>query len=103
MVSNENKIKTFRWLFYISLFQLIVCIIFPALIFPGKVLLIIEALIALTMGLLFALYFLGVNIYGFIIDKSRRPIYIALIIFIGLWTIWSIITWTYIEHMHYLN
>ena len=103
MVINENKIKTFRWLFYISLFQLAACFVFPAILFPAKVLLSIELLIALTVGLLFGLYFLGVNIYGFFIDRRRRPVYLGIIIFIGVWAIWTIITWLYIEHMHYLT
>jgi len=103
IVINENKIKTFRWLFYLSLFQLLVCFISPIILFSIQVLLYIEILIALTVGLLFGLYFLGVNIYGIFIDKRRRPIYIVMIIFISVWTIWTIITWLYIEHMYYLT
>jgi hypothetical protein len=103
MVINDNKIKTFRWLFYISLFQLLACLTFPIILFPIRVLLSIEILNALTVGLLFGLYFLGVNIYGMFIDERRRPIYIAVIMFISAWTIWTIITWLYIEHMYYLT
>lgn len=103
IVISENKIKTFRWLFYISLLQLLVCFIFPIILFPKQVLLSIELLNALTVGLLFGLYFLGVNIYGIFIDKRRRSIYIAIAISIGVWTIWTIITWLYIEHMYYLT
>jgi hypothetical protein len=103
IVINENKIKTFRWLFYISLLQLLACFIFPIILFRTQVQLYIEILIALTLGLLFGLYFLGVNIYGIFIDKRRRPIYIVIIIFISVWTVWTIITWLYIEHMHYLT
>jgi hypothetical protein len=103
IVINENKINTFRWFFYISLFQLLVCFIFPIILFPIQVLLYIEILIALTVGLLFGLYFLGVNIYGIFIDKSRLSLYLGIIIFISVWTIWTIITWLYIEHMDYLT
>jgi hypothetical protein len=103
IVINESKIKTFRWLFYISLFQLFGCFVFPIILFPIQVLLHIEMLNALTVGLLFGLYFLGVNIYGAFIDKRRRPIYTGMIIFISVWTIWTIITWLYIEHMGYLT
>jgi len=103
IVIDENKIKAFRWLFYISLFQLLACFIVPAILFPNQVLLYIEILNALTVGLLFGLYFLGVNIYGIFVDKMRRPIYIAIIIFVSVWTIWTIITWLYIEHMYYLT
>jgi hypothetical protein len=102
-VINENKIKTFRWLFYFSLFQLLACFIFPVFLFPIQVLLSIEILIVLTVGLLFGLYFFGVNIYGLFIDKRRSPIYIVIIIFISAWTIWAVITWLFIEHMHYLT
>jgi hypothetical protein len=102
-VINENKIKTFRWLFYISLFQLLACFIFPVILFPGQALLYIEILNALTVGLLFGLYFLSVNMYGVFIDERRRPVYIVVIIFISVWTIWTIISWLYIEHMYYLT
>jgi hypothetical protein len=103
IVIIENKIKTFRWLFYISLFQLLLCFIFPIILFPIQVLLSIELLIAHTVGLLFALYFLGVNIYGIFIDKSRLRLYIVIIIFISVWTVCTIITWLYIEYMGYLT
>jgi len=99
----ENKIKTFRWLFYISLFSLGACFIFPMIVFPFKVLFSIEILNALTVGLLFGLYFLGVNVYGILIDKKRRTLYVAITIFIILWTLWTIITWLFIEHMRYLT
>jgi len=101
-VINQNKIKTFRWLFYISLLQLLACFIFPVILFPVQALY-IEIFIALTVGLLFGLYFLGVNIYGIFVDKRRCPVYIAIIIFVSVWTIWTIITWLYIEHMYYLT
>ena len=100
---SQNKIKTFRWLFYISLFQLLVCFAVPIILMPIHSLLIIEILIALTIGLLFGLYFMGVCIYGIFVDKSRRRLYIAIVSFVGVWTIWSIITWSYIEHMSYLT
>jgi len=103
MAINENKIKTFRWLFYISLLQLLACFIFPVILFPIQVLLYIEIFIALTAGLLIGLYFLGVNICGIFVDKRRRSIYIVMSLFISMWTIWTIITWLYIEHMYYLT
>ena len=102
IVISENKIKTFRWLFYISLLQLLACFIFPAILFPVQALY-IELFIALTVGLFFGLYFLGVNIYGIFIDRRRRTVYTVITIFIGVWTIWTIITWVYIEHMYYLT
>ena len=103
VVTNEAQVKTFRWLFYISLFQLLACLIFPVIVFPSQILFNIEILNVLTVGLLFGLYFLGVNVYGMFVDKRRRPIYVAIMVFIGMWAIWTVITWLYIEHMHYLT
>jgi hypothetical protein len=102
-VIDEAQVKTFRWLFYISLFQLLACFIFPAILFSTKILFYIEILNALTVGLLFGLYFLGVNLYGTFVDRRRRPIYVALIIFVSMWAIWTTVTWLHIEHMHYLT
>ncbi|MFX0212291.1 MAG: hypothetical protein ACFFDT_40335 [Candidatus Hodarchaeota archaeon] len=103
IVINQNKTKTFRWLFYISLFQLFACFILPVILFPVKVMITIELFIALTVGLLFGLYLLGVNIYGIFVDRRRRTVYIVITIFIGAWAIWTIITWVYIEYMYYLT
>jgi len=103
VVTSQTRTKTFRWLFYMSLFQLLACLIFPAIVFPKQVLFYIEMLNLLTVGLLFGLYFLGVNIYGILVDKTRRPIYIVMIVFVSMWTVWAIVTWLYIEHMHYLT
>jgi hypothetical protein len=100
---NENRIKTVRWFFYISLFQLLACFAFPMIILPMRILLPIELFNALTVGMLFGLYFLGVNIYGFIVDERRRSLYMTIIVFICMWTIWTVITWRYIEHMRYLT
>ncbi len=100
---KENRIKTFRWLFYMSLFQLLVCLAIPIILMPIHVLLIIEILITLTIGLLFGLYLMGVCIYGIFIDKSRLRLYIAIVSFVSVWTIWSVITWLFIEYMRYLT
>jgi hypothetical protein len=100
---SENRIKTCRWLFYISLFQLLACFAFPAIMFPARILLPIELLNALTVGMLFGLYFLAVNIYGLVVDKRRRPVYTAIIVFICMWTVWTIVTWRFIERMRYLT
>lgn len=100
---NDNKVKTFRWLFYFSLLQLLACLVFPVFLFSSQVLLSIELLVVLTVGLLFGLYFLGVSIYGLFVDKKKRPIYIVIIILISVWAIWAVLTWLYIEHMRYLT
>jgi hypothetical protein len=103
MVTKENRIKTFRWLFYMSSFQLLVCFIIPVILFPIQVLLPIELFIALTVGLLFGLYSLGVNIYGIFIDKRWRTLYVVVTAIISLWIIWAVFTWVFIDRMHYLN
>jgi hypothetical protein len=103
IVSDETKIRTFRWLFYISLFQLLACLLFPVIMFPRQILFSIEMLNGLTVALLFGLYFLGVNMYGIFIDKRRRPIYMAIVVFISMWTVWAMVTWLYIQHMYYLT
>jgi hypothetical protein len=100
---SENRVKTFRWLFYLSLLQLLACFAFPMIMFPMRIMPVIEILNALTVGLLFGLYFLAVNVYGLFIDKKRRALYTAIIVFISMWTIWTVITWRYIEHMRYLT
>jgi hypothetical protein len=103
MLIKENRIKTFRWLFYMSFFQLLLCFIIPVSLFPIQVLLPIEAFIALTVGLLFGLYSLGVNIYGIFIDRRRRTLYVVITAIISLWIIWAVFTWLFIDHMHYLT
>jgi hypothetical protein len=102
-ILGENRIKTARWLFYISLFQLLVCFAFPAIMFPTRVLLTIELLNALTVGMLFGLYFLAVNVYGLMVDRNRRPLYLTIIALICIWAIWTVITWRYIERISYLT
>ena len=98
----EYKIKTFRWLFYISLLQLLVFFTVPILIYPAEFLLHMEILAALTVGVIFGLFFLFVNIYGLFVDKSRKLLYIIMVILMGGWITWSVISWLWIEHMDYL-
>lgn len=86
-----------------SCFQLMVCFIFPVILFPIQVLLPIELFVALTVGLLFGLYSLAVNIYGIFIDKRRQTVYVVLTVIISLWIIWAVLTWVFIDHMHYLT
>lgn len=102
MVTKENKIKTFRWLFYISLLQLLVFFIVPIFIYPMEYLFYLEILAALTLGLVFGVFFLGVNIYGLLVDSRRRRLYIMMTILISAWIVWSVISWWYIQHMDYL-
>jgi len=98
----DQKVKTFRWLFYLSLFQLIIFFVVPSLMVPLRILIHLEILAALTVGVLFALYFLGVNVYGLFVDKRRKKLYIGIILFLTAWIMWAFISWLYIEHMDYL-
>ena len=98
----DQKVKTFRWLFYLSSFQLFVFFVVPSLMVPLKILFYLEILAALTVGVLFALYFLGVNIYGLLVDKRRKKLYSGIIIFLTTWILWAFVSWLYIEHMDYL-
>ena len=98
----DNKIVIYRWFFYISLAQLIAFFAVPALIVPSRYVLHILIIASLTMGLIVALFFLMVNIAGFFIDKTRRPLYISFMSFCSLWLIWAAISWLYIEHMDYI-
>lgn len=99
---QNQKVKTFRWLFYLSLFQLFVFFLVPSIMVPLEILFYLEILAALTVGVLFALFFLGINIYGLFVDKRRKKLYIGIIIFLTAWIIWAIISWLYIEYMDYL-
>ena len=103
---TENRVKALRWFFYFSLFQLLACFAIPVLFFGVasiRTLFVIEHLNALTVGLLFGLYFLAVNVYGLFVDRDRRPWYVVIIIYISLWAIWAAFTWGYIEHIGYLT
>ena len=82
LIITEDKIKTFRWFFYISLIQLVAFFIVPIFIFPGRFILHIELISAMTLGLVVGLFFLLVNICGFYIDKVRRSLYTIMIILI---------------------
>ena len=104
---NVDKIKTYRWLFYISLFQILVLFAVPMVILrdvdvPAKTLLSLELLAALTVGVLFALFFLGINIYGLFVDKHRKGLYVVMIVLMTSWVLWAAVTWSYIEYMDYL-
>ena len=99
---TENGLRTFRWFFYISLLQLLAFFIVPTIIFPGKILLHVEIISAMTLGLVVGLFFLLVNVCGYALDKARRLLHVIMIIFVGLWFTWAAITWLYIEHMDYI-
>ena len=98
----DNKVKTFRWLFYISLLPILILFVFPLVVFHTRIILYLEILAALTVGVLVALFFLGVNIYGIYVDRKRKNLYSVLIFLMSSWVLWAVISWTYIEYMDYL-
>jgi len=99
---QENRIKTCRWLFYGSAFQVLVFFAVPIIIYPADMIISMASLLCLTIGVLFATFFLGVNIYCVLTDVRRRILYIIFIVFTSLWLIWAFITWSYIEYMDYI-
>lgn len=103
-VSKTDKVKTYRWLFYMSIMPIICLFVFPIIVFPipFKSIISLEILAALTVGVLFSLFFLAVNMYGLLIDKRRKILYVAMIIFMSVWILWALISWKYIQYMDYL-
>ena len=100
--STKENIKIFRWLFYLSLFPILILLLVPMLMVPLRFLPYLEVLAVLTVGVLFAAYFLSVNIIGFFIDKQRKRLYMLMIVLMSSWILWAVISWAYIEHMDYL-
>jgi len=98
----ENRIKIFRWYFYIALSQLVLYFLVPAILFPNRVVLDIEIISALTIGLFVGIYFVLVDILGLVLDKSRRTLYISMLAVIATWFIWAVVSWAFIERMDYL-
>ena len=103
-ISKTDKVKTYRWLFYMSIIPIICLFVFPIIVFPVpmKIIFSLEILAALTVGMLFALFFLGINIYGLFVDKQRKPLYIIMLILMSCWLLWAVISWKYIQYMDYL-
>ena len=103
-VSKTDKVKTYRWLYYMSIMPIICLFVFPRIVFPipMKIIFSLEILAALTVGMLFALFFLGVNIYGLFVDKQRKSLYIIMLILMSSWLLWAVISWKYIQYMDYL-
>ena len=100
--ADERWIKTYRWFFYLSLAEVILFFVVPALGFPIDYVPYVLAIAALTLGLLVAVFFLIVNLCGILIDRSRRRLHLMMIAFSTTWLLWAVVTWSYIEHMGYL-
>ena len=101
-ITPENRIKTFRWLFYMNLFQLLVFIGVPVYGFPWRYVPDMLMLAALTVGTIFATFSLLVNIYGLSVDKARKRLYVVMVVLMSGWLVWAAISWLYIEHMDYI-
>lgn len=104
LADRPYKVKTFRWLFYMSTVPIVCLFVFPIIVFPipFRIIFSLEILAALTVGVLFSLFFLAVNVYGLFIDKRRKILYVAMIIFMSAWILWALISWKYIQYMDYL-
>lgn len=103
-VNQSNKVKTYRWLFYLNIIPIICLFVFPIAVFPipFKSMFYLEMLGALTVGILFAFMFLLVNIICLLMDQRRKFLYVGGIIFTNAWILWAIISWKYIQYMDYL-
>lgn len=101
-ITAENRIKTFRWLFYMNLFQLLVFFGVPVYGFPWSYVPDMLMLAALTFGTVFATFSLLVSVYGLLVDQARRRWYIVMIALMSGWLIWAAVSWLYIEHMDYI-
>jgi hypothetical protein len=99
---NENRIKTFRWFFYIGLSEVVLFFAVPSLGFPIEYVPYILAIAALTLGLVVAVFFLLVNVCGLFVDRKRSLLYASMIAVMTLWLLWATVSWSYIEHMNYL-
>lgn len=97
-----KRIKIYRWYFYIALIQFLLYFIIPAVVFPRRMVIDIEIISALTLGIPVGLFFLMVNVLGFLLDKARRILYGSILSIIAIYFIWVIISWAYIERMDYL-
>jgi len=98
----ENRIKIYRWYFYIALTQFLLYFIVPVILFPTRVIADVETISALTLGLLVGVFFLLVNCIGLILDKSRRVLYISMLSVLAVYFIWAVVSWAFIERMDYL-
>jgi hypothetical protein len=102
VVTDTNRIRIFRWFFYIGLTQQLMYYIVPAIIFPKQVLIDIEIISALSLGILVGVFFMLVNIVGLFLDKSRRMLYGVMLSLLAIYFVWAFVSWSFIERMDYL-
>jgi hypothetical protein len=103
LTTTTARARICRWVFYFSLAQVLLFFAVPALQFPARYLFHIEALAALTLGLIPALYLFLASLCGLFMDRAARALYLSALVVTGLWFVWAGVSWTYIEYMDYLR
>jgi len=102
VATAENRVKTFRWYFYIAVAQFLLYFIVPWFLFPRRVIVDIEIISALTLGILVGAFLLLVALLGLFLDRTRRIVYVATLSGIAVYFSWALVSWAFIEHMDYL-
>jgi len=102
VATAENRVKTFRWYFYIALGQFLLYFIVPLFLFPRRVIVDIEIISALTLGILVGAFLLLVALLGLFLDRMRRIVYVATSSLIAVYFLWAFVSWAFMEHMDYL-
>ena len=98
----ENRIKTYRWYYYIALTQFLMYFIVPMLIFPRHIIKDVEIISALTLGLVVGMFFLLTSVLGIVLDRQRRSFYLFSASAMGVYMLAALIAWSNIEHLDLL-
>ena len=96
---KENRVKIYRWYYYLALAQFLLYFIVPIFLFPGRLIKDVEIISALSLGLAVGLFFLLVNIIGLLIDRKRRTVYIISLSIIGVYFTGALVAWSRLEHL----
>ena len=99
---SEDRVKVYRWYYFVALAQLLLYFIVPMFIFPGQVIKDIQVISALTLGSLVGLFFCLVSSVGLFMDRRRRTLYIVSMSIMGLYLSGVFLSWAYIEHLDFL-
>ena len=98
----DNRIRVFRWYFYIALLQFLLYFTVPLVVFPSKVAFDVNIVSALTLGILVGGFFMIVNFIGLYLDTSRRVLHVIILSLIAGYFVWVAVSWAYIDRMDYL-
>jgi hypothetical protein len=98
----SERIRIYRWFFYLSSLQVFMYFLVPALQLPSRMVFHIELISALTLGNVVVMFFLLVNVGGIIIDRERRSLYTGLLVFVCLWLGLVALTWARLERWEFL-